>query len=86
VRTLWYTDVWGNYGARKAEKEARRRSIPRYNQRGMHELAKPDAIVLHCLPPIARRDFCDIMAKTQNGHLGPSGEADSNNAKSIASR
>jgi ornithine carbamoyltransferase len=46
-----YTDVWLSMGDADSEKEARQRALMPYqvSQRSM-ELAKPDAVFMHCLP------------------------------------
>jgi ornithine carbamoyltransferase len=46
-----YTDVWLSMGDADSEKEARQRALMPYqvSQRSM-ELAKPDALFMHCLP------------------------------------
>ena len=50
-----YTDVWASMG-QEEEAARRRKALETYQiNRDLLKLAKPDVIVLHCLPPTGRR-------------------------------
>ncbi|MGC8836898.1 MAG: ornithine carbamoyltransferase [Anaerolineae bacterium] len=57
-----YTDVWTSMG-QEAEAEARRRVFPPYQvNAALVALAKPDVIVMHCLPAHRGEEITDEVA------------------------
>jgi len=57
-----YTDVWTSMG-QEAETEARLKAFPPYQvNAGLVKLARPDAIVLHCLPARRGEEITDEVA------------------------
>lgn len=69
-----YTDVWTSMG-QEAEKEARLQVFPPYqvNQQLVAK-AKPDCIVMHCLPAHRGEEITDEVADGPNSVLFPQAE------------
>lgn len=69
-----YTDVWTSMG-QEAEKEARLQVFPPYqiNQQLVSK-AKPDCIVMHCLPAHRGEEITDEVADGPNSVLFPQAE------------
>jgi ornithine carbamoyltransferase len=64
-----YTDVWASMG-QEAEKEERRKLFPPYQvNSALVAKAKPDAIVMHCLPAHRGDEITDEVADGQQSAL-----------------
>lgn len=61
-----YTDVWASMGQEK-EAEEKEKHFARYQvNRKLLDLAKPDAIVMHCLPAKRGREITDEVMDGPN--------------------
>jgi ornithine carbamoyltransferase len=64
-----YTDVWASMG-QEAQKEERRKAFPPYQvNTALLAKAKPDAIVMHCLPAHRGDEITDEVADGQQSAL-----------------
>lgn len=69
-----YTDVWTSMG-QEAETEKRRAVFPPYQiNAALVKLAKPDALVMHCLPAHRGQEITDDVADGPNSALFPQAE------------